>query len=96
MKQLLKAAFICLFVLTTGCSVTRQQFTAYDTFGERKHQLDLYHITFLMDSRAATLKNETQTEEYINTLNSEGLFLGVNTNALKAVVEGAVAGALKP
>jgi len=86
---------IIMTLLLTGCSVTRQQFTAYGPGGEIKHELDVYHVTFLVDGRAAILRNETQTEEYINTLNAEGVSLTVNTNALKAVVEGAVSAALK-
>lgn len=86
---------IPLLVLLTGCSMTGQHFTKFNPDGTINHELHLRHYTLFMDSKAATLRSETQTEDFIHTLNAEGIGLMVNTNALKAITEAVVSTVLK-
>jgi hypothetical protein len=87
---------ILLILLSiTGCTTTGQHFTEYYPDGSVKHKLNIRHWTAFTDTATAEFSTETQMEEFIFNLDAKGLKMTVNTNALKAVVEGAVEGAMK-
>ena len=86
---------LALLGTLTGCTTTGQHFTEYYPDGSVKHKLNIRHWTAFTDTKAQEFSTETQMEEFIFNMDATGLKMSVNTNALKAVVEGAVEGAFK-
>lgn len=72
----------------TGCSTYRERFTYYGPNGTN-HVVDVSHKTFLMFGQAATLKTETQTMEFIRTVNATGVLTKPDAESVKAVTKGA-------
>jgi len=79
---------LMLSLTLTACSTYRERFTYYGPQGTN-HIVDVSHKTFLMFGQAAKLKTETQTMEFIRTVNAEGVTLKPDSDSVKAITEGA-------
>ena len=83
-----------LLMLICGCTTYREQFTYYGP-GGTNHTVSISHNTFLIFGQAAKLSTETQTEEFIRTVNAQGVSLRTDADAVKAITEGVTEGVLK-
>lgn len=83
-----------LLLFVSGCTTYRERFTYYGP-GGTNHTVSITHNTFLIWGQAAKLATETQTMEFIRTVNAEGLSFKPDSDSIKAISEGAVDGALK-
>ena len=88
-------AFLFLvFVLLSGCTSYHERFTYLDATGQTNHVVHVSHHTFLVWGKAAELKTETQTMEFIRTVNARDVELKTDSEAIKAIgsAGGAIAG----
>jgi hypothetical protein len=95
MKRALFLTIVSLVVV--GCTSYSERFTysarhPVYTNEIQQHTVDISHQTFLMWGRASVLSTETQTGEFIRTVNAEELSFGVETNAIKSLSEGIAEG----
>lgn len=81
------AAMFALALLS-ACSCYTERFTYFAPDGRTNHVVDVRHRTFLMYGQAARLKTETQTSEFIRTVNAEGVTLRPDSESVKAITEG--------
>jgi hypothetical protein len=87
----------------TGCSAYHEKFTfraPTQINGDtnvlyKTHEVNLTYSTFLMWGKANLINAQIQTEEYIRSLNAEGLAFGVQTNIVKELSEGIAEGVVK-
>ena len=85
--------FLSTLILFTGCSHYSERFTYIDpASGNTNHVVSVTHTTFLVGSEAAKLKTETQTMEFIRTVNAEGLSQRPDAESIKAITQGIVEG----
>lgn len=95
MKRILLALLFAVLSLTTGCKIYTERFTCYTPDGTPKHAVTVKYYTFMQFGQAATLKTETQTEEFIRTVNGTGILTKPDAESIKAVTEGVIEGAAK-
>jgi len=88
-------AFLLGLFVATSCSHYSERFTYYDTQGQTNHLVNISHTTFLVWGEAGKLSTETQTGEFIRTVNSEGILLKPDSDFIKALTEGLVDGVTK-
>lgn len=88
---------VCLVLLfCSGCSHYSEQFTYLDSqTGMTNHVVRVRHATFLMWGEANKLETETQTAEFIRTVNAEGIILKPDSEAIKSLTEGVVEGVIE-
>lgn len=94
-RKFLHSAFLLLPLLFTGCQSYRERFTYFTPDGSTNHIVDVRYQSFLMWGKAARLKTETQTQEFIRTVNADGLEWKPDAESLKAITEGISAAILK-
>ncbi len=87
---------LAVVVLLSGCAHYSERFTYRnpDT-GSTNHVVHVSHTTFLMFGKAAELSTETQTMEFIRTVNAKDIESSPDAESVKAVTEGLVEGAAK-
>lgn len=78
----------------SGCTTYSETFTYYGPDGTN-HTLTISHNTFLIYGKANKLATETQTGEFIRTVNASGLQVKTDADAVKAITEGITEGILK-
>ena len=84
---------IIAIILLSGCSHYAERFTYIDpASGNTNHVVSVTHTTFLMGGEAAKLKTETQTMEFIRTVNAEGISQRPDSESIKAITAGVVEG----
>jgi len=72
MKKLTLILAACF--LLSGCTMYSERFTYFDSeTGATNHIVHVSHHTFMTYGKAAKLSTETQTMEFIRTVNAEGL-----------------------
>ena len=87
---------IGLLVAMAGCQSYRERFTYHDPkSGATNHVVDVSFRSFLVWGKAAKLRTETQTMEFIRSVNAEGLESRPDADAIRAVAEGVASAALK-
>lgn len=89
-----KILLVAFLLLLSGCSHYSERFTYFDG-GQTNHVVKVTHITFLMWGRAAALQTETQTQEFIRSVNAQDVESRPDAESIKAIVEGAIEGAAK-
>lgn len=96
MTAALRIVALLLVASAVGCQSYRERFTYVDPkSGGTNHVVDVSFHSFLIWGKAAKLRTETQTMEFIRTVNAEGLETRPDAAAIKAVAEGVAAAALK-
>ncbi len=88
------ALFFLLMFVCSGCTTYSESFTYYGP-GGTNHTLTISHNTFLVYGKASKLATETQTGEFIRTVNAEGLQIKTDSDAVKAITKGITEGLLK-
>lgn len=71
--------------LLTGCQTYNERFTYYDPAGQTNHVVHVSYRTFLTWGEAAKLQTSTQTEEFIRTVNAEGVTVKGDSEAIRAL-----------
>jgi hypothetical protein len=74
--------------LLAGCTTYHERFTFFNKDGSTNHVVDVGHSTCLIYGQAARLKTETQTMEFIRTINAEGVLVKPDAESVKAITEG--------
>jgi hypothetical protein len=87
-------ACIALSILT-GCTNYSEDFTKYSEDGSIAHTVHVTHRTFLIVGKAATLKTETQTEDFIRNVNATDMSVKTDSEAVKAITEGVAKGVIE-
>mgnify|MGYP003469459140 CR=1 FL=1 len=82
---------ILLGVLLCGCTTYNERFTYIDPATQTtNHVVSVSHRTFMVWGQAATLETETQTMEFIRTVNADGLVSKPDADSIKAIADGIV------
>ena len=82
---------ILLGVLLCGCTTYNERFTYVDpNTGSTNHTVHISYRSCLMWGEAAQLKTETQTMEFIRTVNADGLVSKPDADSIKAIADGIV------
>ena len=82
---------ILLGVLLCGCTTYNERFTYIDPATQTtNHVVSVSHRTFLVWWQAAKLKTETQTMEFIRTVNADDLVSKPDAESIKAIADGIV------
>jgi len=82
---------ILLGVLLCGCTTYNERFTYVDpNTGSTNHTVHISYRSCLMWGEAAKLKTETQTMEFIRTVNADGLVSKPDADSIKAIADGIV------
>jgi len=76
--------FVAAFLLS-GCVSYNERFTYYDPVGATNHTVHVSYRTFLTFGEAAKLSTSTQTEEFIRTVNAEGVIVKGDSEAIRAL-----------
>lgn len=71
--------------LLTGCQTYNERFTYYDPAGATNHTVHVSYRTFLTFGEASKLSTSTQTEEFIRTVNAEGITVKGDSEAISAL-----------
>ena len=71
--------------LLTGCQTYNERFTYYDPAGTTNHTVHVSYRTILTFGEASKLSTSTQTEEFIRTVNAEGVTVKGDSEALRAL-----------
>jgi hypothetical protein len=82
-------------VALTGCTNYSEDFTKYNGDGSIAHTVHVTHRTFLIVGKAATLRTETQTEDFIRNVNASGVSIKTDAEAAKALTEGIAKGVIE-
>ena len=85
-------AFLLGPLVATSCSHYSERFTYYDEQGQTNHVVNVSHTTFLVWGEASKLSTETQTGEFIRTVNSEEIMSRPDSEFIKALTEGIMKG----
>lgn len=80
-----RLALIPLAALLTGCTTYNERFTYFDDAGKTNHVVHVSHRTFLVWGKAAELQTETQTQEFIRTVNAKDIELKTDSEAITAI-----------
>lgn len=82
--------------LGTGCQSYRERFTYLSpATGATNHVVDVSFRSCLIWGKAAKLRTETQTMEFIRSVNAEGLESRPDPEAVKAIAQGVADAVLK-
>ncbi len=82
---------ILLGVLLCGCQTYNERFTYVDPkTGATNHTVHISYRSCLMWGEAAKLKTETQTMEFIRTVNADDLVSKPDSESIKAIADGIV------
>ena len=84
-------ALTLLGALLCGCTTYNERFTYIDPATQTtNHVVSVSHRTFMVWGQAATLETETQTMEFIRTVNADGLVSKPDADSIKAIADGIV------
>ena len=84
-------ALILLGALLCGCTTYHERFTYIDPATQTtNHVVSVSHRTFLVWWQAAKLKTETQTMEFIRTVNADDIVSKPDAESIKAIADGIV------
>ncbi len=84
-------ALTLLGALLCGCTTYNERFTYVDpNTGSTNHTVHISYRSCLMWGEAAKLKTETQTMEFIRTVNADGLVSKPDADSIKAIADGIV------
>lgn len=86
---------LLFLLLAPGCTNYREDFTKYNADGTVAHVVSVRHRTFLIVGKAATLKTETQTEDFLRNVNAQDLSVKTDSEAAKAITEGVAKGVIE-
>ena len=86
---------LALVVLLSGCQTYNERFTYIGPDGATNHVVHVSYKSCLMWGEAAALKTETQTGEFIRTVNADGLMSRPDPEAVKAISEGVSAAVIQ-
>jgi hypothetical protein len=81
---------LALVVLLTGCQSYNERFTYVQPDGTTNHVVHISYRSCLMWGEAAKLKTETQTMEFIRTVNADDLVSKPDSESIKAIADGIV------
>ena len=82
-------ALTLLGALLCGCTTYSERFTYIDPATQTtNHVVSVSHRTFLVWWQAAKLKTETQTMEFIRTVNADGVVSRPDAESIKAIADG--------
>jgi hypothetical protein len=85
------APVLLLVWLLCGCTTYHERFTYIDPATQTtNHVVSVSHRTFLVWWQAAKLKTETQTMEFIRTVNADDLVSKPDSESIKAITDGIV------
>ena len=85
------APVLLLVWLLCGCQTYNERFTYVDPkTGSTNHTVHISYRSCLMWGEAAKLKTETQTMEFIRTVNADGLVSKPDEESIKAIADGIV------
>lgn len=90
---------LVLGYFTLGCQSYRERFTYFAPDGSTNHVVDVSYHSCLLLGKAARLRTETQTGEFIRNVNADGIEFKPDAESVKAITEGvseAVLKSLKP
>jgi regulator of protease activity HflC (stomatin/prohibitin superfamily) len=78
--------FAIIIVLLSGCVSYNERFTYLNpATGQTNHTVHVSYRHFLTWGEAAKLQTSTQTEEFIRTVNAEGVTVKGDAEAIKAL-----------
>ena len=84
-------ALTLLGALLCGCTSYNEWFTYVDpNTGSTNHTVHISYRSFLMWGESAKLKTETQTMEFIRTVNADGLVIKPDADSIKSIADGIV------
>ena len=87
----LLAPVVLLVWLLCGCTTYHERFTYIDPATQTtNHVVSVSHRTFLVWWQAAKLKTETQTMEFIRTVNADDIVSKPDAESIKAIADGIV------
>ena len=87
----LLAPVVLLVWLLCGCTTYSERFTYVDPkTGSTNHTVHISYRSCLMWGEAAKLKTETQTMEFIRTVNADDLVSKPDAESIKAIADGIV------
>ena len=87
---------LILLVACVGCTTYRERFTYIDpSSGATNHVVDVSWRTFLVSGKAGQLRTETQTMEFIRSVNAVDAELKPDAESIKAIADGIVTAVLK-
>lgn len=92
MKRIVLIGLFTIPFVLSGCAYYSERFTYFDEQGRTNHVVSVTHQTFLMVGEAAKLSTETQTGEFIRTVNAEDLGTRPDAESVKAITAGIVEG----
>ena len=85
------APVLLLVWLVCGCQTYNERFTYVDPkTGSTNHTVHISYRSFLMWGESAKLKTETQTMEFIRTVNADDLVSKPDAESIKAIADGIV------
>lgn len=89
--------FFCLILLALamGCQSYKEQFVYFDPQGRTNHVVNVRFYSCLMVGKAARLRTETQTGEFIRSVNADGLEVKPDAASVKAITQGVTEAVLK-
>jgi hypothetical protein len=82
------AALVILLLallLASGCTTYNERFTKMNDDGSTNHVVHVNHMTFLVVGKAAKLRTETQTGEFIRSVNAEDVSVKGDAESIKAL-----------
>jgi len=91
-KRLLLVATLSL---VCGCQSYRERFIYFGADGSTNHVVDVSFKSCLMMGKAAKLRTETQTGEFIRSVNADGLEVKPDAESVKAITQGVTEALLK-
>lgn len=85
-NALISGILLLVVLLLVGCVRYNERFTYIDPeTGATNHTVHVSHSTFLVWGRAAELATETQTQEFIRTVNAKQIEIRTDAQAIEAI-----------
>lgn len=79
---------ILVLAALTGCQNYREQFVYFDSQGHTNHVVNVRYQSCLLLGKAARLQTATQTQEFIRSVNADGLEFKPDAESVKAIARG--------
>ena len=87
---------VLVAVACVGCQTYNERFTYVDpSSGSTNHVVHVSYRSCLLWGKAARLKTETQTMEFIRTVNADGLETRPDAASVKAISDGIMSALLR-
>lgn len=91
----MKPSVAILLLTFPGCACYREHSVVYNTDGSVRQEINVTYRTGLMGSQASKFSSETQTEDFIRTVNSDNPRVNVDADSVKAITEGVTSAVIK-